>query len=42
MSNRAIGGYFELEIPKGKEYHSNEIRLNSDRHVLEYNIKGSE
>lgn len=36
MTSEAIGGYFELEIPKGREFHIDAIRLNSGRHSLEY------
>ncbi len=35
----AIGGYFELELNKGAEYHSNANRLNSGRNALEYILK---
>jgi hypothetical protein len=31
-----IGGYFELELPKGKEFHENAIKLNLARNALEY------
>jgi len=31
----AIGGYFELELRGGEEYHKNAIRLNSGRNALE-------
>lgn len=31
----AIGGYFELELRKGEEYHKNAIRLNTGRNALE-------
>jgi hypothetical protein len=31
-----IGGYFELELRKGNEYHSNSICLNTGRNALEY------
>src|SRR5690625_3079194 len=36
MGRKAIGGYFELEVREGKEYHSEAIRLNTGRHALEY------
>ena len=39
MKNKAIGGYFELELPLHKEYHSQAIALNSGRHCLEYILK---
>jgi len=32
----AIGGYFELELPYGEEYHKNAIRLNTCRNAFEY------
>lgn len=35
---KAIGGYFELEVVRKEEYHSNAIRLNSGRSALEYII----
>jgi hypothetical protein len=31
----SIGGYFELELSKGKEFHSNAIRLNTGRNALQ-------
>ncbi len=31
-----VGGYFGLELKKGKEYHLNSIRLNSGRNALQY------
>ena len=31
----SIGGYFELELPKGEEYHKNAIHLNTGRNALE-------
>lgn len=31
-----IGGYFELELPKQKEYHSDALRLNTGRNAFEY------
>ena len=34
-----IGGYFSLELPKGKEYHKDAIRLNTGRNCLEYILK---
>lgn len=39
MQNRPIGGYFELELRKGMEYHSEAIKLNSGRHCLEYILR---
>lgn len=35
----AIGGYFSLEIPQGKEYHQDAIRLNTGRNCLEYILR---
>lgn len=34
-----IGGYFELELRKGVEYHNNAIRLNSGRNAFEYILR---
>ena len=34
--NQAIGGYFELELRQGEEFHSKAIALNSARNCLEY------
>lgn len=36
---KPIGGYFELELPQGSEYHSQAIKLNSGRHCLEYILR---
>jgi hypothetical protein len=33
---KEIGGYFELELPQGKEYHKDAIRLNTGRNAFEY------
>jgi len=33
---KSIGGYFELELVKGKEYHEEAIRLNTGRNAFEY------
>lgn len=33
---RAIGGYFELELSSGKEFHPNALRLNSGRNAFEF------
>lgn len=33
---KAIGGYFELELRKGFEYHSGAIKLNSGRNAFQY------
>ena len=35
----SIGGYFELELPQGKEYHSQAIALNTGRNALEYILR---
>jgi hypothetical protein len=35
----AIGGYFELELNEGHEYHSTAIRLNSGRNAFEYILR---
>lgn len=34
-----IGGYFELELRKGNEYHKDAIRLNSGRNAFEYILR---
>jgi len=34
-----IGGYFELELRKGEEYHKEAIRLNSGRNAFEYILR---
>ncbi len=36
---KEIGGFFELELSKGKEYHTNAIRLNIARRAFEYIIR---
>ena len=33
---RAIGGYVELEVKRGRHYHDNAIRLNTARNCFEY------
>ncbi len=35
----SIGGYFELELPQGSEYHSAAIALNTGRNCLEYILR---
>lgn len=35
----AIGGYFELELRRGKEYHPNAMKLNTGRNAIEYVLK---
>ena len=32
----AIGGYFELELPRYEEYHKDALRLNSGKNCIEY------
>lgn len=36
---KEIGGYFELELLFGEEYHKNAIRLNSGRNAFEYILR---
>lgn len=33
---KPIGGYFELELRKGEDYHKSAIRLNAGRNSFEY------
>ena len=33
---KAIGGYFELELRNGAHYHKDAIRLNTARNCFEY------
>ena len=35
----AIGGYFEIELPRGEKYHKNAIRLNTGRNAFEYILR---
>lgn len=35
----SIGGYFELELSRGEEYHSDAIRLNTGRNAFEYLLR---
>lgn len=37
--HKSIGGYFELELPQGAEYHSSAIALNTGRNCLEYILR---
>lgn len=37
-----IGGYFELELRKVKEYHNNAIKLNTGRNAFEYILRTRE
>jgi hypothetical protein len=32
----AIGGYFSLELPIHKEYHQDDIKLNTGRNYMDY------
>ena len=36
---RALGGYFELEVKRGRHYHDNAIRLNTARNCFEYVLR---
>lgn len=36
---KSIGGYFELELPQGTEYHNQAIALNTGRNALEYILR---
>lgn len=36
---KAIGGYFELELHKGEHYHATALRLNTARNCLEYVLR---
>jgi len=38
----SIGGYFELELPKGEEYHKNALRLNTGRNAFEYILRAKQ
>ena len=37
--DKAIGGYFELELPLREEFHKNALRLNSGKNCLEYILR---
>ncbi|MBN2520774.1 MAG: hypothetical protein JXB17_09740 [Bacteroidales bacterium] len=37
--NIPIGGYFELELTNGEEYHKDSIRLNTGRNAFEYILR---
>lgn len=39
MSDKAIGGYFELELPNGNEFHEGALKLNSGKNCLEYILR---
>ena len=34
-----FGGYFELELNEGKDYHAGAIKLNTGRNALEYILR---
>lgn len=36
---KAIGGYFELELNDGHEWHASAMRLNTARNVFEYVLR---
>ncbi len=36
---KELGGYFGLELPRGKEYHQRAIRLNTGRNAFEYILR---
>lgn len=38
-NQKSIGGYFELELPQGAEYHTKAIALNTGRNCLEYILR---
>ena len=38
---KAIGGYIELQLPKGDEYYPSLIKLNTGRNALEYILKAN-
>lgn len=38
----AIGGYFELELNNGQEYHQNAISLNTGRNSFEYILRAKQ
>ena len=38
---KSIGGFFELELNSGNEFHPNAISLNSGRNALEYLLKAN-
>lgn len=39
MNDKAIGGYFSLELPLLSEYHNNAIKLNSGKNAFEYILR---
>lgn len=40
--DKPIGGYFELELNNGQEYHQNAIRLNTGRNAFEYILRAKQ
>lgn len=42
MIPKSIGGYFELELPQGEEYHKDAIRLNTARNAFEYVLRAKQ
>lgn len=40
--NKPIGGYFELELNSGQEFHAKAIRLNTGRNALEYVLRAND
>lgn len=40
--NKSIGGYFELELPQGEDYHKNAVRLNTGRNAFEYVLRAKQ
>ena len=39
---KAVGGYFELELPASQEYHLGAVRLNTGRNSFEYILRAKE
>lgn len=39
---KPIGGYFELELSEGQEYHKNALRLNTGRNAFEYLLRAND
>lgn len=37
--SKALGGYLEMQFPKGKEYYPSLVKLNTGRNALEYILK---
>lgn len=38
---KEIGGFFELDLPKGEQYHTNALKLNSARNCFKYLLQAS-